>query len=194
MTYYLLFINNYILYFGKLIIRIMKTEQFLKLMNVASWMIFVFLCMEAGTSFFTVLTEFLYSNEKEPPFSVGLSGLYTFHSNHFYVIVLFVLLVTILKALIFWRVIKLFSSLNLHHPFSPEISKLLERICFLTFCTGIIAAFGNFYTKWLNKFYSLGQVGLGNGTDLLFMAGVLFVFYLLFKRGLEIQNDQELTI
>ena len=51
-----------------------------------------------------------------------------------------------------------------------------------------------FFTKWLNKFYSLGQVGLGNGTELLFMAGVLFVFYLLFKRGLEIQNDQELTI
>ena len=187
MTYYLLFINNYILLFGKQIIRIMKTEQFLKLMNVASWMIFVFLCMEAGTSFFTVLTEFLYPNEKEPL-------LYTIHSNHFYVIVLFVLLVAILKALIFWRVIKLFSSLNLHHPFSPEISKLLESICFLTFCIGIIAAIGNFYTKWLNKFYSLGQVGLGNGTELLFMAGVLFVFYLLFKRGLEIQNDQELTI
>jgi len=106
----------------------------------------------------------------------------------------FLISVPIAKALVFYKVIRLFGTLNIHNPYSPQVSHLLEEISFITLFTVLLAIVGNFYSKWLSKFHDLIAIDLGNGSELLFMAGVLFVFYLIFKRGIKIQSENELTI
>jgi len=174
----------------------MKTEQLLKVMYVVSWIIFVGLCVKVGAIIISVIVSLFYTSEASKNIYMGLdlSNLYAFDLFHYVAIALLKIAVPFAKALIFYKVIRLFGTLNIHHPYSPKVSRLLDGISYLTLFTGLIAVVGNSYSKWLSKFHDLIDLNLGSGTELLFMAGVLFTVSLIFKRGLEIQSENELTI
>ncbi len=87
------------------------TNQTLKVLQILSWIIFIGLCIEAGgIAVNTIITLFI-----NPPgvenFWEGadyLSSLYKFDHGHFFVIALAMIIVVVLKAIMFYLIVKLF--------------------------------------------------------------------------------------
>ena len=172
-----------------------STKQILNIMNVISWIIFVGLCIEAGA----IIVSFLVSMFVNPGAAADLhvrqdlSGLYDYGVLHYIIIVMMIILMTVLKAIIFYLVIKIFQKLSLVNPFSSAIAFHLKLISYVALVTGIFAMAANGYTEWLiGKGVSMQKDWAA--TEWLFMAGIIFIISLVFIRGVELQSENELTI
>lgn len=106
-------------------------------------------------------------------------------------------MVTAIKAYLFFLITQIFSSLNLVKPFSEEISKLLAQISYYTFSIGLIGAIAHRYAQSLVKrgfdVDSAGQFW-NDYSAFLMMAAVVFVIAQIFKKGLELQSENDLTV
>ena len=88
------------------------TNQILKVLQILSWIIFIGLCIEAGgIAVNTFITLFINPPGVENFWegSEYLSSLYSFDRGHFIVITLTMIIVAVLKAIMFYLIVKLFT-------------------------------------------------------------------------------------
>ena len=85
------------------------------------------------------------------------------------------------------------SKMSLMNPFKMEVAQKLEKISHLLFGTWIVGMLGSAHSAWLMKL--TGQL-YGNWVsgEFIFMAGLVFIISQVFKRGVEIQSENELTV
>ena len=173
----------------------MKTKKILGIVKFISWIIFIGLCIKTGAliiSFF----ESLFINPsaaKDLPMDLDLSALYHFNTAHYAIIVLFMIFFLLFKTFIFYLVIKIFSKVNLNKPFRFSVADLTTKISYVSFGTGLIALVANVYTEWMVKKGAYVPLNW-EYSGYLFMAGIIFIVGQLFRRGIEIQSENELTI
>lgn len=105
----------------------------------------------------------------------------------------FFIVLPALKAYMFYLVIKLFSGLNLEQPFSDRVGNLLVEISQIALGIGILSITANAYAKGLLKSGIQFSYEI-DSTEFLFLAGIVFVIAQIFKRGLELQNENDLTV
>ena len=75
-------------------------------------------------------------------------------------------------------------------PFSQSIAKLISNIGYVSLVAGCIALIGTGISKWLtNQNVSINFDW--SADEFLFMAGVVFIIGLFYKRGVEIQSENE---
>lgn len=83
------------------------------------------------------------------------------------------------------------------HPFSTEVSLLISRISYLALEIAIVTAVGNNYCIRLVRrgadLLNLHEY-LGGAGEILFLGGIIFIIAQIFKTGIEIQSENELTI
>jgi len=177
----------------------MKQNNFIfKALTVVAWVIFVALCIEACA----LLVNFIYSlfNPvvlKNLYQKLDLSEMYNRSTAAFYSIYTFILVIAFLKAGLFYDVIKLVSKLDLNRPFSSFVSKQISSISYTTFAIGLISivarqtanslSIKGFDVNRLNDFWVDSQAYI-------LMAGVIYAIATIFKRGIEIQNENDSTI
>jgi hypothetical protein len=177
----------------------MKQNNFIfKALTVIAWVIFVALCIEACA----LLVNFIYSlfNPvvlKNLYQKLDLSEMYNRSTAAFYSIYTFILVIAFLKAGLFYDVIKLVSKLDLNRPFSSFVSKQISSISYTTFAIGLISIVARqtannlshrgFDVNRLNDFWVDSQAYI-------LMAGVIYAIATIFKRGIEIQNENDSTI
>jgi hypothetical protein len=175
-----------------------KDDFILKTLNVVAWVIFIGLCVEAGALLFNfTFTLFkpiaTYNIYKE----LNLSELYTHHFAHYVGLMSFVLSLAILKAYLFYFVVEIFTKLNLGNPFNTEIAKLIEKIGFEAFVISIISIVAHQYTKGLMK-DGLDVDSIesywNDSSAFMMMAAILFIISQIFKKGIELQNENDLTV
>lgn len=179
------------------------TKQILKVLEILSWIIFIGLCIEAGGIAFNMIITFF----RKPPFIENfwegtsyLTGLYQFDRGHFFVITLFMTIVSVLKAIMFYLIVKLFTDkkLNISKPFNIELKRFIIKMSSLSFGIGLFSYWGMKYTAWLTTqgaaTSDLQALHLAGADVWLFMAVIMFVIGQIMKRGIEIQNENELTI
>lgn len=173
----------------------MKTSQILKLMKVLSWIIFIGLCIKAGAILISFIVSIFINQEATKKIYLGLdlSNLYNFSSNYYITLVVLLLIAIIMKALIFYLVIKLFYKFNENTPFNESIANLIHKISYATLLSGFIAVIGTAFCKWLKQQNILINFNW-SAEELFFMAGIIFIISLFYKRGLEIQSENDLTI
>jgi len=179
------------------------TNQILKVLQILSWIIFIGLCIEAGGIVVnTIITLFINPAGVENFWegSDYLSSLYTFDHGYFFVITFSMTIVAVLKAIMFYLIVKLFvdKKLNISQPFSMELRRFIFNIAYLALGIGLFSGFGYNYSLWLTK-QGVASADLQSlhiaGSDVwLFMAVILFVIAQIVKRGIEIQNENDLTI
>lgn len=171
-----------------------KTKQILNVLKVVAWIIFIGLCIKTGATLISFVVSLfnpeasgnLYSGTDFS--SVYDSGLWRYVGISFFIIAL-----PALKAFMFYLVIRLLSGINLEHPFSQRVGDLLIRISEVALEIGLLAILSNIYAKWLLKSGSIFNYD-SYSTEFLFLAGVVFVIAQIFKRGLELQEENELTV
>jgi predicted small integral membrane protein len=179
-----------------------STRQMLKILQVLSWVIFIGLCVEAGAIAFNSLYTFVINPANPNKFWEGadLSGLCHNDRENFIGIVLFMVVVTVLKALLFYLILKLFHAkkLNMAQPFNQDLRYFLSNASYLTLGIGLFSYSGGKYSQWLAKQNSgmpdPGSLHLGGADVWLFMAVILMVIVQIVKRGIELQHENDLTI
>jgi hypothetical protein len=94
-------------------------------------------------------------------------------------------------------VVRIFLRINLVNPFSTDVSILISRIGYLALGIGVLTIIANKYCDWLSKkgvaFPDLQSV-LGGAGEFLLLGAIIFIISQLFKRGIEIQTENELTV
>ena len=178
-----------------------STKQMLKILYVISWIIFIGVCIEAGS--FIVNAVFAVVNPavvKHLWQQVDLSNLYKYDSGHFFVETLLMSIVAVMRACIFYLIVKILNNknLNLSQPFSKEAGRFIFKVSYLALGIGLFSYGGVKYTEWLIKqgvsMPDIQYLRLGGADVWLFMGVTLFVIAQIFKRGIEIQSENELTV
>ena len=118
------------------------------------------------------------------------------HSIGFYVCAMCLgMAVSALKALIWYVVFELLSKLKLQTPFTMEVEKKLERIAYLLLGVWIVSSiFWKTYIYYLSQATGIQLQANNSGDEYLFMAGIIYIISQVFKRGIEIQEENSLTV
>ncbi len=177
----------------------MKTKDIVAIMNVLFWIVFIGLCIEVGF----VLVSFALSLFIDPNApgkfyqALKLGDLMEYSMSDYFFLMITIITIGLLKAYIAYLVVKISMKLNLLKPFSEAVAELLSKISALTLTLGISTIVANFYCEWLQKReIALPDVDkyVGDSSEIVFFAGVIFIIAQVFKKGLELQSDNELTI
>lgn len=179
-----------------------RTTQVLKVLYVLSWIIFIGVCIEAGGSIFSAFYTLVINSFNARTFWVGndLSGLYEYGREYFFTETMLISITAVLKACIFYLIIKILhdKKLNMSQPFNTEVGRFIFRTSFLALLIGLFTWVGVQYTEWLIqqgvKMPEIHYLRLGGADVWLFMGVILFVIAQIFKRGIEIQTENELTV
>jgi hypothetical protein len=176
-----------------------KTNDFIfKALMIVAWIIFVALCIEAGA----LVVNFIFSIFN--PSTVGdlyqkldLSRLYQQSQMVFYGMFGFVLFIALLKAYLFYVVISLLHKFDLTKPFSSFVSKQIFQISYITFSIGIFSYIARQTTKYLSiqgyALQDLNQFWVDSQTHIV-MAAIIYIIAVIFKKGIELQNENDLTV
>ncbi|WP_375238879.1 DUF2975 domain-containing protein [Aurantibacter sp.] len=173
----------------------MKTDKLLKLMKTFSWIIFIGPCIKAGALLISSLVTLFINGAaaKNLYLDLNLFELYQFSQTHFVLLISTMLLVITLKAYLFYAVITIFSKVNFKQPFNLAISKLISKMSAIALSIGLVSVIGNTYTNYLvGKNYDANL--MWSSKEFLFIASILFVISLIYKQGIELQTENELTI
>jgi hypothetical protein len=165
---------------------------------IVAWVIFVGLCIEAGG----LIVNFIFSIYK-PEFvqnlyqKLDLSEMYTSSKWAFFGMYSFILFISVLKAYLFYVVIRLLSKLDLSKPFNSFVSEQITRISFYTFSIGILSYIARQTAKNLQHHgYAIDKLNefWADSQAFILMAAVIYVIATIFKKGVEIQNENDLTV
>ena len=176
-----------------------KTNNFVFVaLKIIAWIIFVGLCVEAGG----LVVNFIFSIYK-PEFvpnlyqKLDLSEMYESSKWAFFSMYSFILVISILKAVLFYIVIQLLTKIDLLKPFNSFVSKQILQISYYTLSIGLISYIAQqssknlqhygFDTSNLNSFWADSEA-------FILMAAIIYIIAIIFKKGIEIQNENELTI
>ena len=171
-----------------------KTEQILTVMNIVAYIAMVGYAIETGAVMISYIVSFFDAEAVKNIYrALDLSKLRDFSFWQYTTVVSFLLAISILKVTIWDQVIKLISKVNLTNPFTLEVAQKLERISYLLLATSAVGVLSNGHSSWLSHHLD-HDFARGVGGEFLFMAGLIFIISQIFKRGVEIQSENDLTV
>ncbi len=181
---------------------IITTKQILKVLLILSWIIFIGVCIEAGGCIFSACYTLFINPINAAHFWEGndLSGLYKYDPGHFIAETMLISIAGVLKACMFYLIVKMLqeNKFDMAQPFSNEVRRFILNVSYLAFGIGLFTQWGVKYTEWLVKngvsMPDTQQLHLGGPDVWLFMGVILVVIAQIFKRGIDIQTENELTV
>lgn len=176
-----------------------KKENFIyNALHVVAYIIFVGLCIEAGA----LIVNFIFSLFKPIVIhnlyqKLDLMDMYLKNKWVFYGSYSLLLTVAILKAYLFYIVIDLMHKIELSKPFSSFLSKKIHQMSYYTFLIGIFSYIGKEFSKNIEKNgYEINKLNdfWSDAQAFILMAAVIYVIAIIFAKGVEMQQENELII
>jgi len=179
-----------------------STQQILKILYVLSWIIFIGVCTEAGGIIFNVVFT-LVRNPVNAPYiwqEVDLSSLYNYDRGYFFAESLLISIVAVFRAILFYLIVKILhdKKINLSKPFNREMGRFMFKVSYLALGLGLFSNWGVKLAGWFVdqgvKMPDIQHLRLAGADVWLFMGVTLFVVAQMFKSGIEIQEENDLTV
>jgi cytochrome c biogenesis factor len=176
--------------------------QILKVLHIVSWIIFIGLCVNAGGVLFNAFFALYINPIASRNFwqTINLGQLYDFDKGYFLAFTLLMVIVAVLKAILFYLIVKLLhdKNLDLNQPFNNKMTRFVANVAYLSLGISFFSKWGEDQTQWLIEksvqMPTIQDLDLG-GADVWFFMGIIFwVLKQLFKRGEAIQTENDLTI
>ena len=126
-----------------------------------------------------------------------LSNLFERSKWLFSIIFSLILLVAILKAFLFYLVIKLATKIDLSKPFNSFASRHISLLRYYPFSIGLVSFILLQTTKKLNyDEYQLDMISQfsTDGRAFILMAAVIYIIAVIFSKGVEYQEELEETV
>jgi Ni/Fe-hydrogenase subunit HybB-like protein len=165
---------------------------------IVAWVIFVGLSIEAGG----LIVNFVFSLYK-PEFiqnlyqKLDLTEMYKDSRLAFFGIYSFILTISILKACLFYIVIRVMHKMDLLKPFNTFVMKQFFQISYYTLSIGVLSYIARqlaidlinygYVTDNLDQFWADSQA-------FILMGAVVYIIATIFKKGVDIQNENDLTV
>lgn len=176
-----------------------KTNNFIFWgLYIVAWLIFVGLSIEAGG----LLVNFFFSLYK-PEFiqnlyqKLDLTEMYKDSRLAFFGIYSFILSISILKAYMFYIVVRLMHKMDLSKPFNTFVSSQISTISYYTLSIGLMSHIGRQLVKSLmhQGFVpdNLSQFWVDSQAFIV-MGAVVYIIATIFKKGVDIQTENDLTV
>lgn len=175
-----------------------KNNFVIIILSIVAWIIFVGLSIEAGG----LIVNFIVSLYK-PEFvqnlyqKLDLSEMYSLNKWAFFSMYSFILVISILKAYLFYIVSMLISTLDLSKPFNRFVSKQISQISYFTLSIGLLSYIARETAKnLLHRGYEIDQLNQFwvDSQAFILMAAIVYVIATIFKKGIELQNENDLTV
>lgn len=176
-----------------------ETNNFVfKGLHIVAWIIFVGLCIESGgliiNFFFSLYKPELVQNLYQ---KLDLMPIFKESKWVFFGLYSFVLSISILKVLLFYILVILMHKMELQKPFNNYVAKQISRISYFTLIIGFLGYIARkstihlnhkgFITSHLDRFWSDSQA-------FILMGAVVYIIATIFKKGVDIQNENDLTV
>lgn len=169
-----------------------------KALTIIAWIIFIGLCIEAGglvvNCIFTIIKPEMVDRLYQ---KLDLTDMYARSRWAFFSMYSFILMIALLKAGLFYRLAMLVTKIDLMKPFSDFTARQILQISYYTLSIGLFSYVARqsaknmqhhgFLTDNLNPFWEDAQA-------FVLMAAVVYVIAQIFKRGLALQNENDLTV
>ena len=176
-----------------------KTKKFIfTILHIVAWVIFIGLSIEAGG----LIVNFIFSLVN-PEFvgnlyqKLDLSKMYQQSKLVFFSTYFLLLSTSILKAVLFYIVIMLLIKLDLSKPFNSFVTKKILQISYYTFTIGILSQIAaQFVNNFAHYGYEIDKLipFWADSQAFILMAAVIYIIAQIFKSGVELQNENDLTI
>lgn len=171
-----------------------RTEQILIVMHILAWVAFIGFMVEAGAILVSYGVSCVNPEGAQNLYrGLNLYNLRQYNFWHYTLYASFMVALSILKSLVSLQVIKTLSKFNLKNPFTMEVARRLEKISYVAFATWLVTMLSNVHTWWLMKITRELHGNWISG-EFIFMVGLVFIFSQVFKRAVEIQSENELTV
>ena len=171
-----------------------RTAQILNVMRILTWLAFIGFSIEAGAVLVSYVISY-FNPEGSRDFCKGMD-LFDLREVSFWYytqVVSFMVAVSVMKAYVFFLVIKVFSKIDLNDPFKMDFALRLEKISYVLFGLSIVGMISRGHTGYLLNVTGV-EYGLKFTGEFLFMAGLIFIISQIFKRGVELQSENDLTV
>jgi hypothetical protein len=175
------------------------TKWIIILTKCITWVAFIGLCIKAGALMFTFIMSVFWNPgaSKDLYLGLDLSELQSLSTFYYITLVWFVVATSGLKAFLFYLAVQIFQKINFEQPFNESMATLVRNISFVALLTSSLIYFTNAYCQQLVEngadLTSLSPY-LTGAPEFLFLAGIVFVISLVFRKGIEIQEENQLTV
>ncbi len=167
-----------------------KTKTILSIMHVLAWVVFIGLMVKAGAVLVSYgismaipkAGQLLYEKQ-------DLSAIRMSDPLQYSIAALLRVAVAAMEALIALVLIRILSKVNLQKPFTVQNIRYLESISYDLVAIWFVTIMQSVHLEWLGH-----ENPDWVGVNTLFMAGLVFVIAQVFKRGLELQSENEATV
>lgn len=167
-------------------------------LHIVAWLIFVGLSIEAGG----LIVNFFF-NLYEPDLvhivyqKLDLTELYNKRRLSFFGIYSFILTISILKAFLFFIVVRLMYTMDLTKPFNNFVSTQILKISTFTISIGVLSLIARQVARDIaNQGFTIVDVNQfwADPQAFILMGAVIYIIGTIFKKGVEIQNEIDLTV
>jgi hypothetical protein len=199
---YLLFINKYLLC---LHYKILNSSIMTKINNIVFWflyaiiwIIFIGLSIEAGG----LVVNFFFGWFKPEIVSklyqkLNITDTYKDSRWVFFVSYSIILILSIAKAILFYIVISLMHTMDRKKPFNTFVARKILRIGYLTLFIGLFSYIAskivNYFMHYGFEPNKLSQFWV-DSEAFIFVGAIIYIIATIFKQGVDIQNENDLTV
>ncbi len=171
-----------------------RTEGVLTVLHILAWVAFVGFMIEAGGLLVSYGISCFYPDSAKGLYKgLDLYDLRQFNFWHYTLSISLSVVLSLLNAYVFFLAIKVLSKVNMTTPFTIEVASLLQQIAVFLMIRWLFAIAKNAHTAWLQE--ATGKLhGNWVATEFVFVAGLVFLISQVFKRGVEIQSENDLTV
>lgn len=165
---------------------------------VIAWIIFVGLSIEAGGLLVNFVFS-IYNPEIIPNLyqKLDLIQMYNESKLAFSAVYGFILIISISKACMFYTVIMLMHKMDLSKPFSTFVARKISQVSYFALSIGLLSYIARQLVENL-KHYGFVPDNLGqfwvDSEAYIFMGAVVHIIAIIFKKGVDIQNENDLTV
>lgn len=172
-----------------------RTGHMLRFMYLLSWVAFVGMAVKTGSLLvaWAISWEFPATAQKMY-ITLNMDALRETSFLHYSLAAALVTGFTALKAIVFLLLIKTLSKVNMVSPFTAKTASLIAQISYVLFAAWAVSELNKSYAKWLTARWAGVNVSVWPSDEILFMAGLVFIIAQIFKRGAELQSENELTV
>jgi|GEM_PF-1054211 len=183
-----------------------QTRFVFNAVHILIWIVFIGLCIKTGTLIFNLILNLFFETgissitidprrltEIEVDMQLNPQSLLEFGKGHYYARALLILLFLIIQTYIAYLAVKIFRKLRLEKPFCGSVTWLIKQMSYVALGAGVLAIAAEGYTEWI-ILQGVKLTNNWNGGSFLLLAGLIFILAEVFRRGTELQNENELTV
>jgi len=169
------------------------TPAILTVLHILAWIAFIGLLIVAGSYIISYMVSIGNPVASKDLYKgMDLSAYREQSFLNYSLIVAYKVMLYLVQAYIAFLVTRLLSKLNINRPFSDDVVELMQKISYSILFLWLVVMVNNIHSALLDKIYGIAATYISG--DFIFLAGIVYVLAQMFKRGVEIQSENELTV